>query len=132
MSSATSLPGQLTHILPENGYETPPCLESEGGFFKSDIRHEFIRAGGERRRNIYENSDETKVGDDSLDSRGYLNGDVPMAEKSIREAAPRIIGFRDRVGCYTWTWFTMTMATGGIASVLHSSTEPMLTSYNLI
>jgi tellurite resistance protein TehA-like permease len=25
------------------------------------------------------------------------------------------------LGCYTWTWFTMTMATGGIASVLHSS-----------
>ncbi|KAH8800199.1 voltage-dependent anion channel [Xylogone sp. PMI_703] len=30
------------------------------------------------------------------------------------------VGIRDRVMCYTWTWFTMNMATGGIANVLHA------------
>ncbi|KAI1084734.1 voltage-dependent anion channel-domain-containing protein [Whalleya microplaca] len=30
------------------------------------------------------------------------------------------IGIRDRICCHQWTWFTMTMATGGIANVLHS------------
>ncbi|KAH6656680.1 voltage-dependent anion channel-domain-containing protein [Truncatella angustata] len=30
------------------------------------------------------------------------------------------VGIRDRISCYQWTWFTMTMATGGIANVLHT------------
>ncbi|KAH7310658.1 voltage-dependent anion channel-domain-containing protein [Stachybotrys elegans] len=30
------------------------------------------------------------------------------------------VGLRDRIACYEWTFFTMTMATGGIANVLHS------------
>ena len=28
------------------------------------------------------------------------------------------VSLRDRIGCFQWTWFTMTMATGGIANVL--------------
>ncbi|KAI2610741.1 voltage-dependent anion channel [Hypoxylon fragiforme] len=34
------------------------------------------------------------------------------------------IGIRDRICCHQWTWFTMTMATGGIANVLHSVWTP--------
>ncbi|KAI1402001.1 voltage-dependent anion channel-domain-containing protein [Hypoxylon fuscum] len=34
------------------------------------------------------------------------------------------IGIRDRICCHQWTWFTMTMATGGIANVLHSIWTP--------
>lgn len=32
------------------------------------------------------------------------------------------VGIKDRVACFQWTWFTSTMATGGIANVLASST----------
>ncbi|KAI2610416.1 voltage-dependent anion channel-domain-containing protein [Hypoxylon sp. NC1633] len=34
------------------------------------------------------------------------------------------IGIRDRICCHQWTWFTMTMATGGVANVLHSIWTP--------
>ncbi|KAI1368895.1 voltage-dependent anion channel-domain-containing protein [Xylaria arbuscula] len=33
------------------------------------------------------------------------------------------IGIRDRICCYQWTWFTMTMATGGVANVLYSVSQ---------
>ncbi|KAK4101538.1 hypothetical protein N658DRAFT_425452 [Parathielavia hyrcaniae] len=36
------------------------------------------------------------------------------------EAGRKKVGLRDRIACFQWTWFTMTMATGGIANVLYS------------
>ena len=38
-----------------------------------------------------------------------------------RNMSKRKISLRDRITCYQWTWFTMTMATGGVANVLYSS-----------
>ncbi|KAM0486064.1 hypothetical protein ACHAPX_000765 [Trichoderma viride] len=46
------------------------------------------------------------------------NLDTVILDKE-NQALPRRVGLRDRIACYQWTFFTMTMATGGVASVLH-------------
>ncbi|KAK7430593.1 hypothetical protein QQZ08_002885 [Neonectria magnoliae] len=46
-----------------------------------------------------------------------LNHVMASAEKT---SLNHKIGIRDRIACYQWTYFTMTMSTGGIANILHS------------
>ncbi|KAL9489462.1 hypothetical protein ACSS6W_001739 [Trichoderma asperelloides] len=46
------------------------------------------------------------------------NLDTVILDKE-NQAMPRRVGLRDRIACYQWTFFTMTMATGGVSSVLH-------------
>ncbi|TID25279.1 voltage-dependent anion channel-domain-containing protein [Venturia nashicola] len=54
-----------------------------------------------------------------------LDGEEEKSEISIEEnvGAMRKIGWRERIKHFTWTWFTMTMATGGIANVIDSIPE---------
>jgi len=62
------------------------------------------------------------VGLDHPQSQEYIQSRLRNHDKGGDEKVQlRKVGIRDRVGCYTWTWFTMTMATGGIANVLHAS-----------
>jgi hypothetical protein len=79
---------------------------------------------GERQKLTYTHKgDEVLVGEESTEIRmGTINcGGEGIWQLEAEEEEPRNVGYRDRIGCYTWTWFTMTMATGGIANVLHSS-----------
>lgn len=101
---------------PENGYETPRFPDGESIFFGNNIHD-----GGERRRTGFTGgSDETQQVGVGQDPEACSSGqEKPLQEDEKRRQ--RKLGFRGRVGCYTWTWFTMTMATGGIANVLHSS-----------
>ncbi|KAM0284750.1 hypothetical protein ACHAO9_009051 [Fusarium lateritium] len=50
-----------------------------------------------------------------------LNHVMATAEKSPEG---RKVGLRDRIACHRWTYFTMTMSTGGIANILHSRGRP--------
>ncbi|KAI9642991.1 hypothetical protein NHQ30_008725 [Ciborinia camelliae] len=76
-------------------------------------------------------------------NRGCAGSNIPIAghddddddgvdgvdqQPDTLETAVAKVGIRDRVGCTTWAWFTLTMATGGIANVLYST----LTSYSPI
>jgi hypothetical protein len=45
-------------------------------------------------------------------------------EKSIEGKDPAKLPVRERIRHFTWTWFTMTMATGGIANVLYELSSP--------
>ncbi|KAH6891154.1 voltage-dependent anion channel-domain-containing protein [Thelonectria olida] len=47
-----------------------------------------------------------------------LNHVIAAAEKAPR-SHNRKVGIRDRIACYQWTYFTMTMSTGGIANIMH-------------
>ncbi|KAF3070733.1 Malic acid transport protein [Daldinia childiae] len=47
-----------------------------------------------------------------------------MISNARKSRGGKKIGIRDRICCHQWTWFTMTMATGGVANVLHSVWTP--------
>ena len=53
-------------------------------------------------------------------SREAVNLDDVVA-KSGKMGDRKSVGIKDRIACFQWTWFTSTMATGGIANVLASS-----------
>lgn len=98
MPDGPSLPERMRPILPENGYESP-------NEFSSGL------ADTERRRTGYfwGGSDETRVG--SADST-LANG-VPGMKRRASEGkhvqSTRPVAIRDRIGCCTWTWFTMVL-----------------------
>ncbi|KAF2712676.1 hypothetical protein K504DRAFT_372809 [Pleomassaria siparia CBS 279.74] len=48
-----------------------------------------------------------------------IDGDNGVGTNS-EETAKDNLSFRERIRHFTWTWFTMTMATGGIANVLYT------------
>lgn len=43
-----------------------------------------------------------------------------LVSKSEKAGGQRPVGIRERISCFQWTWFTSTMATGGIANVIAS------------
>jgi hypothetical protein len=121
MSTPTSLPRRMRLRLPENGYESP--APRDGILFGMGIQ-----GNGERKRNGFATGNEEACAEvASPFFEPYTYGGTPEDQQSSdEEKGPMKAGFRDRVGCYTWTWFTMTMATGGIANVLHSSNDTRL------
>ncbi|KAJ7690776.1 voltage-dependent anion channel [Mycena olivaceomarginata] len=55
-------------------------------------------------------------------SRGY---DTKVETPELEETAPtRTVRFVDRLEHFTWAWFTLPMATGGMALLLSTQTQP--------
>ena len=47
-------------------------------------------------------------------------------ESSTEDSSPERLHWRERIRHYTWTFFTVTMATGGVANVLFTGeTDPL-------
>lgn len=113
----------MKRILPENGYESPQLSDGDILFGQGILSGERKRVG---RRKSTDNGEkvESPGSQAHLNGGGHLNGGSETTQHKIDDEGERPktkVGFRDRVACFTWTWFTMTMATGGIANVIHSS-----------
>lgn len=107
---------------------------------RSDIENNYEHANGSARGdrnrsgngnrngngngNIYTNGNASHRGFSVLDASD-AGGDHGIngvdQQPDTEDAAVAKVSIRDRIGCVTWTWFTLTMATGGIANVLYSS-----------
>lgn len=62
-----------------------------------------------------------RAGNGSEEKRSEAGNDGDNGvEEDEEEAQKENLSFRERIRHFTWTWFTMTMATGGIANVLYS------------
>lgn len=58
--------------------------------------------------------------------RHYLN----LSSSSLAHSILDKLQWRERIRHYTWTYYTMTMATGGIANVLYSGKSSLQRSRN--
>ncbi|KAL8774523.1 MAG: hypothetical protein Q9209_000896 [Squamulea sp. 1 TL-2023] len=60
-------------------------------------------------------------------STGLFSRHSPLVNLSRFDLKLERLHWRERIRHYTWTFFTMTMATGGIANVLHTGDSPLRT-----
>ncbi|TGO28147.1 hypothetical protein BPAE_0031g00120 [Botrytis paeoniae] len=78
---------------------------------------------GNGNRNIHTNGNAGHRGSavsDAPDAGGDHGINGVDHQPDTEDIAVAKVSIRDRIGCVTWTWFTLTMATGGIANVLYS------------
>jgi hypothetical protein len=110
MPECLSLPERMRPVIPANGYESPNEFCSGRADLESD---------SERRRNTYFwGSDITHTGSlDSSNTNGVLARSKSAAEdKQVQPTRP--VAIRDRIGCFTWTWFTMVCCTSVISFMM--------------
>ena len=107
MSVGTSLPERVKVIIPENGYESATelvVISSGRCAAQVDIER--------RRHAFFGDSDETQIGFNATPDAHGLSGDrsgVIEEHKDARLGPRRQVSIRDRIGCFTWTWFTMVL-----------------------
>jgi tellurite resistance protein TehA-like permease len=106
MSDGSLISRRMKQMIPENGYATPIGQQSpsDGGVLAFGRAEKALEEAVHRRE---------------LDNADYGFTHVADGENG-HTLAPKKVSIRDRIGCFTWTWYLMTMATGGIANVLHA------------
>ncbi|KAK1776731.1 voltage-dependent anion channel-domain-containing protein [Copromyces sp. CBS 386.78] len=91
----------------EDGYITPDPTNHRPGLPGASSGPSWLNSSTSRRQNGGGNSSPMKASMDDILNKG-------------RNLSKRKVSLRDRITCYQWTWFTMTMATGGVANILYS------------
>lgn len=118
-----------------------PNLDERGDPFNQQV----FRSGGDQEKEKEKDSGTddggSGVGRDGSDDEvlgqgadGNGNGvrcdeEKKQEEREDERMREGRLGFKDRIRHFTWTWFTMTMATGGIANVLYTSKFGLIFSF---
>lgn len=117
-----SNPFEDDHVVAQNLF---PTISDNDDFENEDSSrdHYCEKQSHGRKNQVKRGAHEQGAGD-----RGVLQG----AEKESDER--QRLSWRERIRHFTWTWFCMTMATGGIANVLYtgSYTSPLTHNLQLI
>ena len=77
---------------------------------------------GDEDRRGSRSSDAEVLGTGGRERDGHGDGGEVLEEKAEAGELGAVVklSFKERIRHFTWTWFTMTMATGGIANVLYT------------
>ncbi|KUI67603.1 Malic acid transport protein [Cytospora mali] len=98
-------------VPPALGYESPTEHTVTSALATNHLMHRLseLEQSQRQRQNVGQNElpREAMNMDDLVSQSGKLGNSKP-------------VGIKDRIACFQWTWFTSTMATGGIANVLAS------------
>lgn len=104
----------MSNILPSSSQDLPHRHRLNSSSTISAIRHvQFRRPTVDHGRKGKKPS-RPERNDEELD------GVDEKSEVSLEENVDALkkVGWKQRIKHFTWTWFTMTMATGGIANVM--------------
>jgi hypothetical protein len=90
MPGGPSLPKHMRPISPGNSYESPNELPERR-------RHGYVSGSREK----------TQIGSTDIPDANEILGEMRNALEGNHAHATRKVAIRDRIGCHTWTWFTM-------------------------
>jgi hypothetical protein len=113
---------------------TSPCLDRSNPFeddhvVSQELSSSIAKNDGFESDDIASDHDEEKNGhmedqEVEKDAQEQGAGDLGVLDGAEKESDERRrLSWRERVRHFTWTWFCMTMATGGIANVLYTGSS---------
>ncbi|KAL4787531.1 voltage-dependent anion channel-domain-containing protein [Aspergillus varians] len=116
------LPPPPSHLRPlgAEGYRTPTIEDTEGVLSKTlsvdNRRNASLQPAGLLVREAHSSALESAL---RTVSRTHNGADMALA-RSISETTSGKLNWKKRIRHFTWAFFTLTMATGGIANVIYN------------
>lgn len=136
MDSASEIPRHL-RLPGDEGYRTPTIEDTENSvnqwpYLSDDFAQlQQIQSIGEIHANTLDAINRLAYRTKSRDADGgapavklRTRSSQGSSEVKTESEIPDKLSIKQRVRHLTWAFFTLTMATGGIANVLHSSRSP--------